>query len=33
MKEGKLYVNSGELLDASFNRSPTAYLLNPERGK
>ena len=26
---GKLYLNSGVLYDASINRSPTAYLLNP----
>ena len=30
LKEGRLFVNSGELLDASINRSPTAYMLNPE---
>ena len=32
---GKIYVNQGSLLDASVNRSPTAYLLNPpdERAK
>ena len=29
MRPGRLYVNSGELLDANINRSPTAYLLNP----
>lgn len=26
---GKLYLNSGVLYNASINRSPTAYLLNP----
>lgn len=32
---GKIYVNKGDLLDASVNRSPSAYLNNPaeERGK
>ena len=29
MREGSLYVNSGELLDANINRSPTSYLNNP----
>ena len=29
MRQGRLMVNSGELLDASVNRSPTAYLNNP----
>lgn len=27
---GRLQINSGELLDANINRSPTAYLANPE---
>lgn len=30
IKPGKLRINSGELLDANANRSPTAYLQNPE---
>ena len=29
MRQGHLMVNSGELVDASVNRSPTAYLNNP----
>lgn len=30
VKPGKLRVNSGELLEANANRSPSAYLHNPE---
>ncbi|KAK2153548.1 hypothetical protein LSH36_293g02004 [Paralvinella palmiformis] len=30
LQEGEVYVNSGELLDASDNRSPYAYYNNPE---
>ncbi|KAK9816671.1 hypothetical protein WJX72_003530 [[Myrmecia] bisecta] len=30
VKPGSLHVNSGELLEANINRSPTAYLHNPE---
>ena len=30
MKAGNLFTGSGELLDANINRSPSAYLLNPE---
>ncbi len=30
IKPGKLRINSGELLDANANRSPSAYLHNPE---
>jgi neutral ceramidase len=29
MKQGNIYVNSGELLESNINRSPTAYLYNP----
>ena len=29
MRSGHLFLNSGNLLDASINRSPTAYLNNP----
>ena len=29
MRAGHLYINTGDLLDASINRSPTAYLNNP----
>lgn len=29
LQPGRLLLNSGELLDANINRSPTAYLLNP----
>jgi hypothetical protein len=29
MKPAKVYLAKGELLDASINRSPTAYDLNP----
>ncbi|RWS16014.1 neutral ceramidase-like protein [Dinothrombium tinctorium] len=34
-RKGKIYYNQGELLDASINRSPTAYIQNPaaERAK
>ena len=30
MELGQLFINSGILLDASINRSPSAYLNNPE---
>lgn len=30
MQEGTLYVGQGQLFDASINRSPSAYLNNPE---
>ena len=30
MKPGNLMVNVGQLLNASINRSPTAYPLNPD---
>ncbi|KAI5756031.1 hypothetical protein M8J77_021515 [Diaphorina citri] len=30
LQEGRLFVSKGELLDANINRSPTAYLQNPE---
>lgn len=30
LQNGRLYVSKGELLDANINRSPTAYLQNPE---
>ena len=30
MKPGHLFINNGTLLDASVNRSPSAYLNNPE---
>ena len=30
MKSGHLFINTGELLDANINRSPSAYLNNPE---
>lgn len=30
MVEGKLLINYGDLYNASINRSPTAYPLNPE---
>lgn len=30
MVEAKIYINSGELLEANINRSPASYLLNPE---
>ena len=30
MKLGHLFINTGELLDANINRSPSAYLNNPE---
>lgn len=30
MRPGHLFINSGMLLDASINRSPSAYLNNPE---
>ena len=30
MKPGHLYINNGTLLDASINRSPSAYLNDPE---
>ena len=30
MKPGHLFINTGMLLDASINRSPSAYLNNPE---
>ena len=35
MQPGRLLINSGQLYDASINRSPTAYLFNPpeERAK
>lgn len=35
LQSGKLYINQGNLVDASVNRSPTAYLCNPaeERAK
>eukprot|EP00731_Ephydatia_muelleri_P030762 Em0022g276a len=35
LQPGKLLINSGQLYDASINRSPTAYLFNPpeERAK
>ncbi|CAL4067282.1 unnamed protein product, partial [Meganyctiphanes norvegica] len=33
MTPGYIYVTSGELLDASINRSPTSYLANPEEEK
>ena len=33
MTPGRIYVSSGELLDASINRSPTAYANNPEDEK
>jgi hypothetical protein len=30
VQPGRVLINSGELVDASVNRSPTAYLENPE---
>ena len=30
MRQGHLYINAGMLLDASINRSPSAYLNNPK---
>ena len=30
VKPGQLFINNGTLLDASINRSPSAYLNNPE---
>ena len=30
MTIGHLYINSGILLNANINRSPTAYMLNPD---
>ena len=30
MNEGNLFTGSGELLEANINRSPSAYLMNPE---
>lgn len=30
MKKGRIYYNEGQLLDASINRSPSAYLNNTE---
>lgn len=30
MRPGHLFINMGTLLDASVNRSPSAYLNNPE---
>ena len=30
MRPGHLFINAGSLLDASVNRSPSAYLNNPE---
>ncbi|KAD7477040.1 hypothetical protein R6Q59_006877 [Mikania micrantha] len=30
LRPGSVYVNEGEVLDASINRSPSAYLSNPE---
>ena len=30
VKPGQLFINNGILLDASINRSPSAYLNNPE---
>uniref|UniRef100_A0A8D8YI34 Neutral ceramidase n=2 Tax=Cacopsylla melanoneura TaxID=428564 RepID=A0A8D8YI34_9HEMI len=30
LQEGRLFVSKGELLNANINRSPTAYLQNPE---
>ena len=30
MTPGHLYIKTGELLGASINRSPTAYMLNPD---
>lgn len=30
MRPGHLFINNGTLLDASINRSPSAYLNNPE---
>ena len=30
MQEGTLYVGKGDLFDANINRSPSAYLNNPE---
>ena len=30
MQPGKLYLNSGLLWNASINRSPAAYMRNPE---
>ena len=30
MTEGKILINSGQLLDANINRSPTAYVRNPK---
>lgn len=29
MKQGHIFINTGNLLDASINRSPAAYLNNP----
>ena len=29
LQPGRLLINSGDLLDASINRSPTSYLQNP----
>lgn len=31
LQEGTLYVGEGQLTDASINRSPSAYLNNPEK--
>ena len=33
MQPGHLFINTGELLDANINRSPSAYLNNPEEEK
>ena len=35
LQKGKIFINQGDLIDASINRSPTAYLCNPpeERAK
>ena len=30
MKPGRMYINSGTLTESSINRSPSAYLNNPE---
>ena len=30
MRPGHLFINTGNLLNASVNRSPSAYLNNPE---
>lgn len=30
MQEGRIYIETTEIVDASINRSPTSYMNNPE---